>query len=164
MRRKMKCEAVIIIQQDGFSLIELMVTVVILGIIAAIAYPNYTEYVTAARRADGMSGILRLAADLEKFKGNCGQYTANITGGSPFQPACSGLGIPTGNVSPDLHYSMVIALIPDAATGAATGYTITSTPQASQAVRDTSCGTFTYRHDGVKTVSGSKPLKYCWKQ
>ena len=165
MRRKIKCEAVRIIQQAGFTLIELMVTVVIIAIIAAVAYPSYTDYVVAARRADGMSGLLRLAADLERYKGNCGQYTATIVGGIPTQPTCTGLGLLAGgDFSPDRHYLMAIALIPDAATGAAIGYIITSTPQAIQATRDTGCGALTYNHNGVKGVSGAKTVRECWKQ
>src|SRR5438128_2606320 len=62
----------------GFTLIELMVTVAIVAILAAIAYPSYLEHLRAAGRAEGKSGLLRTAQLLERY------YTAN--GGYPANP------------------------------------------------------------------------------
>jgi type IV pilus assembly protein PilE len=154
--------------QGGFTLIEIMITVIIIGILAAIAYPSYNKYVTDARRSDGIAGIMRLASALEKFNGSCGQYTATITAGVPVQPACSGLGLvgpPLGNLSPDSHYLLTIILTPDAATGAFTQYQINAAPLGLQATRDTECATLTLNSIGTKGISGgTKTAAYCWKQ
>ena len=60
-----------IIQHRGFTLIELMITVVIISIIAAIAYPSYIDSVRKARRADAQAHMLELASFMERF------YTEN---------------------------------------------------------------------------------------
>ena len=57
----------------GFTLIEVMMTVVIIGILAAIAYPAYQDQVRKGRRADAMAQLLTLAQAYERF------YTSNNT-------------------------------------------------------------------------------------
>lgn len=57
----------------GFSLIELMITVVIIAIVTSIALPSYREHVKRTMRTDATAALLRLAAEQEKF------YIANNT-------------------------------------------------------------------------------------
>jgi len=54
--------------KNGFTLIELMITVAIIGILAAIAYPSYQEYIIRTHRADVQAELLRLAGELQKYK------------------------------------------------------------------------------------------------
>ena len=58
---------------SGFSLIELMIAVAIVGILAAIAYPSYLNFIVDARRTDGQEALLGFANAMERFK------TANMT-------------------------------------------------------------------------------------
>ena len=58
---------------SGFSLIELMIAVAIVGILAAIAYPGYLNFIVDARRTDGQEALLGFANAMERFK------TANMT-------------------------------------------------------------------------------------
>lgn len=57
----------------GFSLIELMIAVAIVGILAAVAYPSYQEYVRDSQRAVAASCLMEIAAGLER------NYAANLT-------------------------------------------------------------------------------------
>lgn len=59
---------------NGFTLIELMIVVAIIGIIAAIAYPSYTQYVERARRTDAQGALMGLAAAMERHRTTNGSY------------------------------------------------------------------------------------------
>ena len=65
---------------SGFTLIELMITVAILAIIAAVAIPAYTQYVDRGKRAEARTALLDIAARQERYYSNNRQYTDDLTG------------------------------------------------------------------------------------
>ena len=69
----------IIETQRGFTLIELMIVVAIIGILAAIAYPSYQQYVIKTKRVDMMSEMYNIAAQLESLKLSQGSYSGIST-------------------------------------------------------------------------------------
>lgn len=60
--------------QTGFTLIELMIVVAIIGILSAIAYPSYQGYIERTNRADVMSEMQQIASRIESNKVNYGRY------------------------------------------------------------------------------------------
>lgn len=120
----------------GFTLIELMIVVAVIGILASIAIPNYSDYVRKSRRADAQAALMELAQQLERH------YTAN----NAYTGATLNATV-TGRVS--LFYSITSSI------GSQT-YTITATPTARQSA-DT-CGTMTINHTGARTPTTAG----CW--
>jgi type IV pilus assembly protein PilE len=57
----------------GFTLTEVMIVVVIVGILATIAYPSYQEKVLRSRRADGQAALMSLAQAQERYMASCGE-------------------------------------------------------------------------------------------
>lgn len=131
-------------KNKGFTLIELMIVVAVIGIIAAIALPSYEDYVMRARRADAKTALLNVQLAQEKWRAN------NTTYG-----ALSDLGI--SSTSDDGYYGVAVS-------GAtATAYSATATAQGSQAA-DTDCGNFSINQDGTQSVSGSLSASACWNR
>lgn len=132
--------------QSGFSLIELMVVVAILGIITSIAYPSYIEQVRKTKRADLTSDLLECSGILER------RFTVNRT-----------FGPDTGNTFCDNlindDYTITVAGEDESPNGNTNGFLITAVPIGGMA-DDTKCAEFTLNHLGVKTATDTS---LCWK-
>ncbi len=134
---------------SGFTLIELMITVAIVGILASIAYPSYQDSVMKSRRADAKGILLGLANSMERhFTVNNNSYCdAGGTGGtSTCGTATNDTGTPSVPVGGTSYYTVTIS----AAT--ANTYTLNSAPTGVQA--NDKCGTLTLTNTGVKGVTG----------
>ncbi len=92
-------------RSTGFTLIELMITVIILAIIVAIAYPAYTTYMTQTRRSDAQIALMQVASLQEKYFSACSDYRDTLVGGNI--PACDGLGYGDA-LTPEGHYVLSI--------------------------------------------------------
>lgn len=106
---------------NGFSLMELLVTVTIIGILLAIAVPNYNEYIKRSSRSAAQSELLELASIQEKIFLNSSAYTQNVTNAYTGN-STGGLGRTSG-LTQDGKYTLSL-------TGTATTYTLTATPVA----------------------------------
>ncbi len=137
----------------GFTLIELMITVMIIGILSAIAIPQYQQYVTKARRAEAKSGLARVQSALERyFTVNNKYVTDPLT--LLLQP-CGAATTTSGESCGSGNYTITIA---DLNGNIAAGYTLTATPVHADAV----CGSFTVDSLNKKTVSGTGTVADCW--
>lgn len=128
-------------------MIELLIVIVIVGILAAIAYPNYRDYVTRAKRNEAKAALLQIATRQESFYLQFHTYTENMTA----------LGFAADNNVPTESGAYIVDVLPGAD---ATGYTAIATYQdgGNEAAR---CLTFQIDGQGTKT---SGPLGDCWSR
>jgi type IV pilus assembly protein PilE len=135
----------------GFTLLEVMIVVAIIGILAAIAYPSYDEYVKRGNRSEGMAQLNDIAARQERYYAQTNTYVTTSTELSKLglKVDSSAVGSATGK------YAATVAKEDDDG-----GYTLTAT----QNFADTKCGNLTLNALGEKGRSGSgKSVNDCWR-
>ena len=140
----------------GFTLIELMITVAVVGILAAIAYPSYQDSIRKSRRADAKSALLDAAHRQERFFTENNQYTSVLVAPGGCIGAACGLSLPAATTT-DGYYTLTLNA-PVNAAGRISTYTLTATPVAGKSqAHDSSCEAFTLNHLGVKCIkNGAK--------
>ena len=133
-------------RSQGFSLVELLIAVAIIGILAAIAIPMYSDYVTRSRRADGQATLMQVAQELERCYTQFSKYNDNscsvVNGGVVSETSDQGLYVVTANKLDE------------------STFTLTATPQNKQA-DDTDCKKLTLTHLGEEGATGDDPDS-CW--
>lgn len=128
----------------GFSLLEVMITLLILGIIIGISYPLYTQHVVATRRTEAKTALFDLAVRMERF------YTEqNSYAGATFDKL---------SVAPKTSHDFYSLTI----TSTDSSYLLKAVPQGIQAENDKGCATLTLDQHGVKNITGTDSQHHCW--
>lgn len=135
----------------GFTLIEVLIVIVIIGVLAGIAYPAYTDYVLKAKRTEAQVALVNIANKQEMYYLDHRQYAENLQ---------SELGLSANPfITENGYYS-----ISTSSANPTTGFTLTATAISSQA-NDEDCASLSITHELAKsalTKSGSASAD-CWK-
>jgi type IV pilus assembly protein PilE len=146
--------------QYGFNLIELLITLVIISILAAFAYPEYRSHVLRSRHSDAIAAITKAAQLQERWFTQNGTYTNDIE-------KLGAIKSPEGDyLSPDGYYLLAVT-VPDEASCKSGGkfycYDLTATPTTKNAQnKDSECTNFKLDQTGAKSVTGSGDVDSCW--
>jgi type IV pilus assembly protein PilE len=152
-------------RSKGFTLVELMIVVAIVGILAAIAYPSYTEYVLRGRRAEARTALTDLMQQQERYFTQNNSYLAFSTDNAGVTSVTVG-GVNTPTTVPFKHYSgenptnghYYLSAAPCAGVNINLCVNLTAVPKTT----DAGAGTLAFNSTGLKDCSVTDKSK-CWK-
>lgn len=151
-------------KQKGFTLVELLIVLAIVGILTGISLPMYQNYTVKAQRADAKAALLELSVWMER------QYTARSCYGTLDSSSNCTANAPTlpFNITPKSAYNPNITNNPSAVydltvTTTTTGFTLTATPNTTtKKQKDPVCGSLSLDNTGNKTETGTGSVAECW--
>lgn len=133
--------------KNGFTLIELIITVAIIGILAAVAWPAYERQSMKNRRTIGIRALMTASNELQRCHSDIGGYVDNSNNDCTFSTTKSERD----------YYDITATITIDK-------FTLTATPAPGKAqAGDTECATLTINHLGQKGYSGTATtINRCW--
>lgn len=144
-------------RRKGFSLMELMVVLVILGILVGIGTPAYLDYLREGRRSEAMSFLNRVLSEQQEYRAQCEQYADTLTGEYSCASGDYTLGLDTATTAKGFYNVSITQ-------ANATGFTAQAMGQSSQAddaVHGDDCSTLTLE---LNQGQVSHTPAACWRQ
>jgi type IV pilus assembly protein PilE len=137
--------------QNGFTLMELVVVILIIGLLVSLAVPSYKSFIMKSRRTEAKQMLFMAAQRQQQWFTQNNTYTTDMT--------ASGLNIDA--TSSNGYYTLSIAA---GTTGSiTTSYSVSATAvSGSSQAADTACGTFSLNSLGQRSISGSQTQPPCW--
>ncbi len=136
-------------KQKGFTLIELMIAVAIVGILTSVGYPSYQSHVRKAKRVEAQGVLVSFATAMEQWRVENNSY--KVGDGTDISQIFANQ-VPTEGGTK----TYTLSLVSDA-----TSYTLTATPDGAQT--SDVCGTLTLKNTGEKGANGKSPDEdNCW--
>ena len=149
-----KCKLAQPVKRNGFTLMELMIVLAIVGILSAVAFPSYQQFVRDSKRGNCAGELELLANAMERSFSVLGNYPGGIP--ADFAPAGVNATCPIGGGTPAYTFAVAPGL-PN------TTFLVSAVPTGSQAA-DT-CGTLTLNQLGTKGMQGAAAgltVQDCW--
>lgn len=135
----------------GFTLIEVLIVLAVVGILASVAYPSYRAQIDESHRAQARAALLDARGQLERYFTQHNAYTATA--------AAAEVKTYAGEEAARTRYTIAIEPGP---TGIESSYVVTATAVAAHP--DAHCGVLSITHMGVKAASGPHGTARCWRQ
>lgn len=150
--------------RNGFTLIELMIAVAIVGILSAIAYPSYVQYIARSHRAEAKAAILEDVQFLERNFTEANRYDKVFDKDEADSDDWDDVVLPVTSAPREgtASYNISTRSPANVVTLDETTYTVWATPATGGRMDGDECGAFSMNHLGQKTVSGSLGVDACW--
>jgi type IV pilus assembly protein PilE len=147
-------------RRNGFTLIELMITVAIVTILASVALPGFMSSIRKSRRTEARTALLDLAARAERFYSTTNSYLDAANSLTPFDLGLASAATATWPLPLGSGYYSFNATVTTATT-----FTFVATPASTQQ-KDTDCASFTVTNTGLQSSlnsSNANSTATCWK-